>query len=378
MGYYMASVFRDSPETLLTVATQYLPLDVCPLMQLTGLDSRQGALNDWLATRTSFGFDLATLAPASSDASFRRYFRLNSNRHGSLVVMDAPPDKEDCRPFIKLAAALEQAGVSAPRVLDQDLSLGFIVLTDLGDTTYLKAFEDADALQLGRLMNDAQDVIHRIQDKVDASALAPYDEILLLREMQLFPDWYLSQHCNLALSDADKNMLDTLFKTLSKSSLGQTQLAVHRDYHCRNLMVLDSTQMDGNPGVLDFQDAVSGAITYDLVSLLRDAYVEWPEQQVLDWTVRFWERGRRRGIELPQDFADFWQAFELMGLQRHLKVLGIFARLSHRDGKHGYLADLPLVEKYVRAVAARYRLAAPLMRLLDRAAKQQPVTGYTF
>jgi aminoglycoside/choline kinase family phosphotransferase len=347
-------------------------------MQLTGLDSRQGALNDWLATRTSFGFDLATLAPASSDASFRRYFRLNSNSHGSLVVMDAPPDKEDCRPFIKIAAALEQAGVSAPRVLDQDLSLGFIVLTDLGDTTYLKAFEDADASQLGRLMNDAQDVIHRIQDKVDASALAPYDEILLLREMQLFPDWYLSRHCNLALSDADKNMLDTLFKTLSKSSLGQTQRAVHRDYHCRNLMVLDSTQMDGNPGVLDFQDAVSGAITYDLVSLLRDAYVEWPEQQVLDWTVRFWERGRRRGIDLPQDFADFWQAFELMGLQRHLKVLGIFARLSHRDGKHGYLADLPLVEKYVRAVAARYRLAAPLMRLLDRAAKQQPVTGYTF
>lgn len=346
-------------------------------MQLTGLDLRQGVLSDWLATRTSFGFDLATLAPASSDASFRRYFRLNSS-FGSLVVMDAPPDKEDCRPFIKLAVALEQAGVSAPRVLDQDLELGFIVLTDLGDTTYLKAFEHADALQLGSLMNDAQDVIHRIQDKLDVSSLARYDETLLLREMQLFPDWYLTQHCNLTLSDADKNTLEALFKTLCKSALGQTQLAVHRDYHCRNLMVLESTQMDGNPGVLDFQDAVAGAITYDLASLLRDAYVEWPEQQVLDWTVRFWERARRRGIEVPQDFADFWQAFELMGLQRHLKVLGIFARLSHRDGKHGYLRDLALVEKYVRAVAARYRLAAPLMRLLDRAAKQQPVTGYTF
>ena len=347
-------------------------------MQLTGLDPRHGALDDWLSTRTSFGFDLATLAPASSDASFRRYFRLNSSSHGSLVVMDAPPDKEDCRPFIKLAAALEQAGVSAPRILDQDLELGFIVLTDLGDTTYLKAFEDADAVQLGRLMSDAQQVIHRIQDKVDARALAPYDETLLMREMQLFPEWYLTRHCNMTLTDADNNMLDTLFKKLATSSLSQPQLAVHRDYHCRNLMVLDSSQMDGNPGVLDFQDAVTGAITYDLVSLLRDAYVEWPEQQVLDWTVRFWEHARRRGVQVPDDFAEFWQAFEFMGLQRHLKVLGIFARLSHRDGKHGYLNDLPLVAKYVRAVAARYRLATPLLRLLDRAANQQPVTGYTF
>jgi aminoglycoside/choline kinase family phosphotransferase len=347
-------------------------------MQLTGLDLRLGALHDWLAARTSFGFDLTTLAPASSDASFRRYFRLKSNACGSLVVMDAPPELEDCRPFIKLAGALERAGVSAPRILDQDLELGFMVLTDLGDTTYLKAFEQADALQLGRLMTDAQDVIHRIQDKVDAAMLAPYDETLLMREMQLFPDWYLTRHCNMTLTNTDLNMLDKLMKTLSLSSLGQPQLAVHRDYHCRNLMVLDNTQMNGNPGVLDFQDAVAGAISYDLVSLLRDAYVEWPEQQVLDWTVRFWEKARRRGIEVPHDFADFWQAFELMGLQRHLKVLGIFARLSHRDGKHGYLANLPLVEKYVRAVAARYRLAAPLLRLLDRAAKQQTVTGYTF
>ncbi len=347
-------------------------------MQLTGPDPRQGALHDWLSSRTSFGFDLATLAPASSDASFRRYFRLKSNSHGSLIVMDAPPDKEDCRPFIKLAAALEQAGVSAPRVLDQNLELGFIVLTDLGDTTYLTAFEDADLEQLGRLMTDAQDVIHRIQDRVDARTLARYDEELLMREMQLFPEWYLTRHCNMTLTDAERNMLDTLFKILSQSSLAQPQLAVHRDYHCRNLMVLDESQLNGNPGVLDFQDAVAGAVSYDLVSLLRDAYVEWPEQQVLDWTVRFWEAARKRGIEMPRDFADFWQSFEFMGLQRHLKILGIFARLSHRDGKHGYLANLPLVEKYVRAVAARYRLAAPLLRLLDRAAKQQTVTGYTF
>jgi aminoglycoside/choline kinase family phosphotransferase len=277
-----------------------------------------------------------------------------------------------------VSALLLAAQVSAPKVFESDLDQGFLLLSDLGHTTYLEAFSNASAGKTKRLMTDAVAALHRIQLKVPASTLPAYDETLLMREMQLFIDWYLERHCALSLSDTERHMLDRLFRLLAASSLSQPQVAVHRDYHSRNLMVLESDVEYGNPGVLDFQDAVQGALSYDLVSLLRDAYISWPEEEVLDVSVRFWEGARHGGIELSNDFADFWQSFEFMGLQRHLKVLGIFARLSHRDGKHGYLNDMPVVSAYVRAVAARYRAAAPLLRLLDRAEKQQPSVGLTF
>jgi aminoglycoside/choline kinase family phosphotransferase len=347
-------------------------------MQSSLPDQRLITLKIWLFEQKSFGFDIDAIAPASSDASFRRYFRLPSATHGSLVVMDAPPDKEDCRPFIEIAAALRQAGVSAPQVLAADLELGFLILSDLGNTTYLEAFAANDSAYTRALMDDALAALALIQRQVDASVLPPYDEALLVREMHLFPEWYLKKHCQVELSGADEKMLSDLFEFLVQSAVGQPQRAVHRDYHSRNLMVLGRDQPLSNPGVLDFQDAVAGAVTYDLVSLLRDAYVEWPEEAVLDYTVRFWESIRSEHPTLAHDFGDFWQAFEFMGLQRHLKVLGIFARLSHRDGKHRYLDDLPLVLKYVRQVASRYRVARPLLALLERAAPENLTVGYTF
>ena len=348
-----------------------------PLMQSPPPDQRLHTLKVWLSEQKSFGFDVDAISAASSDASFRRYFRLPSATHGSLIVMDAPPDQEDCRPFIEISKALRQASVSAPEVLAANLELGFLILSDLGNTTYLDAFASADAGTTRQLVIDAMTALAKIQRRVDASVLPRYDEALLLREMQLFPQWYLKQHCRLELSNADENLLAGVFDALVESAVSQPQRAVHRDYHSRNLMVLTSAA-GLNPGILDFQDAVRGAVTYDLVSLLRDAYIEWPEQQVLDYAVRFWESIRSENPSVSHDFSEFWQSFEFMGLQRHLKVLGIFARLSHRDGKHRYLDDLPLVLKYVRQVASRYRIARPLLALLERAAPQNPSVGYTF
>jgi aminoglycoside/choline kinase family phosphotransferase len=379
MGYYMASVFRkDHLKTCLTSRFASIPtFDLLPI-QSSSPDERLTHLKAWLCDQAAFGFDLDGVVPASSDASFRRYFRVPSATHGSLVVMDAPPDKETCRPFVAIAEALRDAGVTAPEVLAADFDLGFLILTDLGNTTYLDAFETADPARCRSLMNDALATLALMQRRVDHAPLPRYDRTLLLREMELFPEWYLKRHCKLDLSRSDESMLADLFTALVDSALAQPQVAVHRDYHSRNLMVLEGPRAERNPGVLDFQDAVSGAVTYDLVSLLRDAYVEWPEEEVLDYAVRFWESVRKDQPSLSGDFGEFWQGFEFMGLQRHLKVLGIFARLSHRDGKHRYLDDLPLVLKYVRQVANRYRLARPLLPLLERAAPQNLSVGYSF
>jgi aminoglycoside/choline kinase family phosphotransferase len=321
-------------------------------------DVRRDALARWLAPH--LGGVPFTLTAASEDASFRRYWRATLADGASYVAMDAPPDKEDCRPFVRVARMLTDAGVHAPQVLAQDLGQGFLLLSDLGTRTYLQHLNAKNAAEL---FADATDALLRWQLATRAGELPPYDEALLRREMNLFPEWYIGKHLRKDLSASRRETLEELFKVLVQSALAQPVVYVHRDYMPRNLMVCEP-----NPGVLDFQDAVVGPITYDMVSLVRDAFISWEEARVLDWSVRYWEKAKRAGLPVADDFGEFWRAFEWMGLQRHLKVLGIFARINYRDGKPKYLADTPRFLNYARDVATRYTALAPLARLLDEIA----------
>jgi N-acetylmuramate 1-kinase len=318
-------------------------------------DPRRDALERWLAKELRGA--RFSLAPASEDASFRRYFRASLDDGASFVAMDAPPEKEDCSPFVHVAHLLREAGVHAPQVHAQDLAQGFLLLTDLGTRTYLQELAPGNA---ARLFADATDALIRWQLATRAGELPPYDEALLRREMQLFPDWYVARHLGTQLNQDQAERLEQVFALLAKSALAQSRVYVHRDYMPRNLMLCDP-----NPGVLDFQDAVIGPVTYDLVSLVRDAFLSWDDEPVLDWTVRYWQKAKSAGLPVDADFAEFWRAFEWMGLQRHLKVLGIFARINYRDGKPKYLADTPRFIRYARDVAKRYSALAPLHRLLD-------------
>ena len=334
-------------------------------------DIRQSLLIDWLAKLEAPVTKPDRLRPASSDASFRRYFRVDTADGGTLIAMDAPPPQEDVRPFVQVAELFAATGVTVPDILASDIEQGFLLLSDLGSTTYLNQL-NADTAH--KLYLDAIQALVRLQVHSEPDRLPPYDRELLRRELMLFPDWYLAKHRQALLNDQQKADLERVFETLLANNLAQAPVYVHRDYHSRNLMVL----ADGNPGILDFQDAVYGPITYDLVSLLRDAYVEWDEEMVLDWAVRYWEHARRAGLPVAQDIDMFYRDFEFMGLQRHLKVLGIFARLYHRDGKDGYLNDIPLVMQYVRKTAYRYKEFAPLVKLLDALDEKQTGIGYTF
>jgi N-acetylmuramate 1-kinase len=318
-------------------------------------DARREALQRWL--QAALQGARFTLAPASEDASFRRYFRAALDDGRSFVAMDAPPDKEDCRPFVRVAGLLREAGVHAPEVLAEELSQGFLLLTDLGTRTYLQVLDAANA---AALYADATDTLVRWQRASRPDVLPPYDEALLRREMQLFPEWYVARHKGVALAPGQKEDLETVFSLLARSALAQAPVYVHRDYMPRNLMVCEP-----NPGVLDFQDAVYGPISYDMASLMRDAFISWDEERVIDWTARYWEKAKHAGLPVDADFGEFWRAFEWMGLQRHLKVLGIFARINYRDGKPKYLQDTPRFVGYARAVAGRYRDLAPLLRVLD-------------
>jgi aminoglycoside/choline kinase family phosphotransferase len=339
------------------------------------MDARLDLLRDWLGSLPgSHGLDPATLRPASDDASFRRYFRIDARGapDGTRIVMDAPPPMEDVRPFVHAAAVFAGSGVSVPAVLEADPDRGLLLLEDFGSTTYLSRL---DAQRAPALYADALHALVTFQAGSDASRLPPYDRSRLHAELMLFPQWYLERHKGITLTDTERTTLDTMFELILASNLAQPTVTVHRDYHSRNLMVLEGER---NPGILDFQDAVRGPITYDLASLLRDAYIRWEEAQVIDWVVRYWERARRAGLPVNADFGAFYRDFEWMGLQRHLKVLGIFARLYHRDGKDRYLADLPLVLRYVRDALARYGALAPLARLLDRVEGRSGGSGLTF
>ena len=315
-------------------------------------------LRQWL--NQALGTEDYTLEPASSDASFRRYFRaIHNERH--YIVMDAPPAHEDCAPFVQVSRLFQAAGANVPEVLAQDIAQGFLLLTDLGNTTYLSALNVGSAQNL---YLDANAALIKIQLASRPGVLPEYDRALLTREMNLFPDWYVGKHLNTQLDSAQQETLHTVFERVLANNLAQPQVYVHRDYHSRNLMVCGDAY-GHNPGVLDFQDAVYGSITYDLASLYKDAYIRWDEERVLDWVIRYWEQARAARLPVSSDFYEFYRDFEWMGVQRHIKVLGIFARLYHRDGKEAYLKDMPLVMDYLRKACERYSELVPMMRLLD-------------
>ena len=330
---------------------------------------RQHRIQAWL--ENLFPEQAIRLAPASADASFRRYFRAVLSNGDHYIVMDAPPQYEDCHSFIAVAELFGAAGANTPKVLAQDLAQGFLLLTDLGDVTYLSVLNADNA---GALYNDALEALVSIQRSSRPGVLPDYDRVLLERELRLFPEWYITRHLGVELNAQQAQTLDTVFEAILANNLAQAQVFVHRDYHSRNLMVSEP-----NPGVLDFQDAVYGPVTYDLASLFKDAYICWDEEIMLDWVIRYWEKARRAGLPVNADFGAFYRDFEWMGVQRHLKVLGIFARLYHRDGKTGYLKNMPLVMAYLRSACARYRELEPLLQLLDTLQGQAPESvGYTF
>jgi N-acetylmuramate 1-kinase len=323
--------------------------------------SRDQLVTDWVASR--FPGQTVSITPASADASFRRYFRLTWPDGSTRILMDAPPEKEDCKPFIHVAGLLAKADLAAPRVLDKDLDNGFLVLSDLGRIGYLDAL-NADLSLADALMRPVLDVLVKWQLSSKASTLPPYDATLLRRELDLFPEWFIGRHLAYQLSDEEKVMLDRTFKFLINSALAQPKVFTHRDFMPRNLMVVESAETL-TPAIIDFQDAVYGPISYDVVSLFRDAFISWEEEQEIDWVIRYWEKARAAGLPVRPDFGDFWRDYELMGLQRHLKVLGIFCRLKYRDGKEKYSEDLPRFMNYARKTAGRYIALKPLLNLLD-------------
>ncbi len=322
---------------------------------------RMQALAAWLQPLlASEGVSDYQLTPASEDASFRRYFRITTPS-GTRIVMDAPTALEDCRPFIKVAGLMGDAGVRAPKVLAADLSQGFLLLTDLGRQTYLDVLNDDNFDALFRPCADAL-VKWQLASKPDVLPL--YDALLIKRELSLFPDWYIAKHLQVELSNSQRETLESMFALIIDSTLAQKRVYVHSDYMPRNLMVADDAP-ERNPGVIDFQDAVYGPISYDIASLYRDAFISWDEEQVLDGTIRYWEKAKKAGLPVPPQFDDFYRDVEWMGLQRHLRILGIFARINYRDGKPRYLEDTPRFVHYVRKTCERYQELWPLVRLFN-------------
>jgi aminoglycoside/choline kinase family phosphotransferase len=379
---------------------------------------RARAFSAWLHTVTSAHRLLPeTVQSASADASFRRYFRVHAADGSSCIIMDAPPAQEDCRPFVKVAGLMADAGLQAPRVLAWDEPQGFMLLSDLGAQTMLEVInQHSEAERPQRayaLYRDAVDALVSWQLASKPDVLPAYDDALLSRELALFPDWYVEKHRGIAVDRTLRGKLDALFAQIKDSNLnalGGARVYVHRDFMPRNLMVIGTSNVEGvqfsdrpplgklaphfgergsavhavtsvgapSLGVLDFQDAVYGPITYDIASLMRDAFISWPEDFVLEITVRYWEQARKAGLPVGDDFGEFYRAVEWMGLQRHLKILGIFARLTLRDGKPKYLADTPRFIAYARSTCARYRALGPLMVLLDEIEGNETRVGYTF
>lgn len=327
------------------------------------VDYRLAHLENWLSVQLPAVFaarawgqpGAATLTAASSDASFRRYFRWDNGQR-TLIVMDAPPPQENCAPFVDIATRLAACGVSVPDILAADLEQGFLLLSDLGKNTYLEVInaENAD-----NLFEDALQALVRFQQTANTDNLPIYDDALLRRELALFPDWYVTQHLKHSWDAHAQSLWERTCEQLIQSALAQPRVLVHRDYMPRNLMASEP-----NPGILDFQDAVLGPVTYDVTSLFKDAFLSWPEERIAAWLTRYWELASAAGIPLPSTFDDFQRASDLMGAQRHLKVIGIFARICHRDGKPKYLGDVPRFFRYLHTVIARRPELAALGELL--------------
>ena len=357
--------------------------------------ARKAAFETWLGPLVHTHQLLpASLRPASADASFRRYLRIDSATGVSRIVMDAPPDKENCAPFVQVQALMAAAGLNVPDILAWDPAGGFMLLSDLGSQTLIELLDPAKPQDAYAWYQQATDVLLRWQTSSQPGVLPAYDEALLRRELALFPDWYLGQHRGVTLDATQQSTLQSAFSAIVAHNLAAPSVYVHRDFMTRNLMAPTLPEgalaalgrPGGQPlGVLDFQDAVYGPITYDIASLMRDAFISWEEEFVIDITVRYWEKARRAGLlgarsasGWGDDFGEFYRAVEWMGLQRHLKVAGIFARLTLRDGKPKYLADAPRFLGYIRATANRYRQLGPLLKMLDQIEGTEPVTGFAY
>jgi aminoglycoside/choline kinase family phosphotransferase len=349
--------------------------------------ARSTAFDGWLASLVATQrLRPDTVRLASADASFRRYFRIDTTDGTTRIVMDAPPDKEDSAPFVKVAALMRAAGVTVPQVLDWDRQHGFLLLDDLGRRTMLEILDPADANASRPGYDEAIDALVRWQLASRPDVLPPYDRALLERELALFPQWYVTQHRGMAVTGKLQERLERSFKLIVESNLASASVFVHRDFMPRNLMVRSGPASDlggaisggTRLGVLDFQDAVYGPITYDIASLMRDAFLSWDEEFVLDVTVRYWNAARRAGLPVDADFGAFYRAVEWMGLQRHLKIAGIFTRLTLRDGKPQYLADTPRFIGYIRATAARYMELTPLLRVIDEVEGNSALTGFAY
>ena len=346
--------------------------------------SRQTLFAQWLSGLTqAHGLRPESLRAASADASFRRYLRIDTQHGDSLIIMDAPPDKEDCKPFVHVQALMQQAGLSVPQVLAWDEANGFMLLSDMGTQTLIEVLNPERPRDAEPWYREACDVLLRWQMASKPGVLPAYDEAMLRRELQLFPDWYLGKHRQITLDASQQAVLAKTFDTVVANNLAAPSVYVHRDFMARNLML---PHKQGEPlSVLDFQDAVYGPITYDIASLMRDAFLTWEEDFVIDITVRYWEKARKAGLVgatsqsgWGDDFGEFYRAVEWMGLQRHLKVAGIFARLTLRDGKPKYLADTPRFIYYLRSTCSRYRELTPLLRLIDQVENIQAQVGYAY
>lgn len=328
------------------------------MMQTISEDARKTAAAAWLDTfKDCYGLAPETLEPASSDAGFRRYFRVTGAAGKTFIVMDSPTDKMNSEPFVRIDGLMKAAGLNVPEIYEQNLGEGFLLLSDLGRQTYLDVLNEDNA---ARLFDLATTELVKWQQATRPGVLPEYDHALLERELKLFPEWYVSRHKGFKMTEKQQALVNVVFERIMANNLAEAKVFVHRDFMPRNLMVTD-----GVPGILDFQDAVTGPVSYDIASLMRDAFVSWGEEFVLDVTIRYWDKARRAGIPVPRDFGVYWRDIEWMGLQRHLKILGIFARLNYRDGKPKYLADTPRFIHYVRQTANRYDELKAINWLLD-------------
>ena len=336
------------------------------------MTDRQNERREWLSGIASkYALNVESEAPASSEAGFRSYFRVDDQNGKTFIVMDAPPAHEDVRPFIRVTSLFEKAALTVPHIYEQSPEQGFLLLSDLGRETYLDVLNEDNAREL---MTEAIDALVRWQSISEPGVLPEYDRATLTRELNLFPEWYIAKHRNKTLDERQSALLKVCFERILQNNLSQAKVFVHRDYMPRNLMVMP----EGGPGILDYQDALYGPVSYDIASLLRDAFISWGETFVIDMTIRYWEKARQAGIPVPQDFGVFWKDVEWMGLQRHLKILGIFARLNYRDNKPKYLADTPRFINYVRQTAHRYDELKALLFLVDQIEDSVPQYGYTF
>ncbi len=354
------------------------PLSAASTQAIAFTDLARGqAFEAWFASIASaYNLQRDSLAPASADASFRRYFRVNNDKRESFIIMDAPPEKENCAPFVQVAKLMQEAQLHVPQIQVWDEPQGFMLLTDLGSQTMLEAIEQVSSAELQtvhRWYLEAIEALVKWQAASKPGVLPVYDEALLRREIELYPQWYVGQHLNHTFTVEEMAVWQEMSAKILAHNLTSPNVYVHRDFMPRNLMISSP-----NPGVLDFQDAVYGPISYDIACLLRDAFLTWPEEFVLDITVRYWQAARAAGLPVHADFGEFYKAVEWMGLQRHLKVLGIFARINYRDGKPKYLGDTPRFISYVLHTTQRYPELLPLGRLVKNLEGIKDKTGYTF